>query len=279
MKIKLFAFLFTAIAVGFVSCGDDDDNFLPDDQVANLFASKYPDAKSVSWESKLDYKVADFIDGDKEAEAWFDSQGQWVMTETDVLFNELPTPVQEHFVLSQYANWKIDDVDMIERYNAETIYVIEVEKGEADIDLYYTADGTLIKEKADGGDDDFHKPLVIKEALVSFIEEKYPGAKILEFDEEKNGVEVDIIHNNISKDVYFDATGAWVRTAWDIRRNEVPAAVMDRINTDYSGYEIDDIELHETPSGLLYKFELESGETDIEVYVTIDGTLSNEVKD
>ena len=38
-----------------------------------------------------------------------------------------------------------DDVDKLERTGVETIFVIEVENQNQEIDLYYSADGTLIK--------------------------------------------------------------------------------------------------------------------------------------
>lgn len=278
MKTRLFVLLLAVSSAMFVGCSDNDDDFIPDDVVVNSFNTKYPDAKRVSWETKDSYKVADFVYDNKETEAWYDAQGKWYMTETDISFDQLPVPIQEAFVLSQYSGWKVDDVDMIERFNTETIYVIEVEKGKEEIDLYYTADGLLVKEVAEDTGKP-HLPLVITEAVEKFLNEKYAGAKILEYDIEKDGIEVDIIYQNIHKEVRFNTKGEWVKTEWDVRKSDVTPVVLTAIEKEYPGYDIDDIEIHESPSGLLYVFELEKGNEELKVYVTVDGVITDSKKD
>ncbi|MDD4514550.1 PepSY-like domain-containing protein [Massilibacteroides sp.] len=271
MKAKLFMLLFAFSAIVLVSCSDDDD-YMPDQIIVNALEKKYPDAQKISWEKKQEYKVAEFIQNSKEKEAWFNASGEWMMTETDILFAELPELIRNHFATTKYATWRVDDVDMIERYNTATIYIIEVEEGKNEVDLYYTEDGVLIKEVVENNGQP-HYPLVITESIDKFIAEKYEGAKILEYDKEKLGIEVDILHEGVYKDVYFTVEGEWTRTEWDVRRGDVPSVVLNAIKAEYPGYEIDDIELHETPDGLFYAFELEKGEQEIEVLVSISGSI------
>lgn len=275
MKTRLIKFpilLLAAFTIGFVSCSDDDD-YIPEDIVVKAFADKYPGVNKVEWETKRDYKVAEFILNNKECEAWFDVQGNWLLTETDLLLSDLPLAIQESHTKGQYSAWHVDDIDMIERYNMATVYIIEVEKGETDIDLYYAEDGQLIKEVTEGTGEP-HYPTEVTKAINDFINEKYAGAVILEYDNEKYGVEVDILHNNIYKDVYFNTSGEWMRTEWDIRVIDVPAVVMATVKSSaYGDYEIDDVEIHETPEGILYVFELEKGESEVYLSVKEDGTI------
>lgn len=56
----------------------------PPKNVVSAFKAKYPSAKRVEWEVKNTYQVAEFHIGFTEAEAWFDNNGQWVMTESNV---------------------------------------------------------------------------------------------------------------------------------------------------------------------------------------------------
>lgn len=269
---KLPVMLLAVLTIGFASCSDDD-NYVPDDVVTKAFSSKYPDATNVKWETKTDYKVADFVLNNKECEAWFDAQGNWKMTETDILFSDLPLAVQESFTKSVYSACSIDDVDKIERPDMETVYVIEVEKGEVEVDLYYVADGTLIKEVTEGTGSS-HYPTEILAAITDFITEKYAGAKIIEYDKEANGVEVDIVHNGIYKDVYFTTSGEWVRTEWDIPVAQVPELIMAAVKaSSYGSYTIDEVEIHETPDGVFYVFELESGNKEVLLTVKDDGTI------
>lgn len=273
MKIKLLLLLFVLSAVSFAGCSDDDD-YIPETAVVDAFTSKYPEAKRVSWETKMDYKVAEFILANHETEAWFDASGNWLMTETDIRFDELPLLIQDKHVLGEYANWRVDDVDKIERYNTETIYVVEVEQGDNDVELVYAADGTLIKVIAEDAGKP-HYPLEVTESINQFISDKYPGAKIIEYESEKTYVEVDVLHNGIYKDVYFSTSGDWVRTEWDIRKSDVPSVVLQTLESKYGSYRIDDIELHETPEGIRYAFELEQGDKEVNVSISEDGAELN----
>ena len=51
------------------------------------------------------------------------------MTETDVRYENLPEPVLAAHKAGKYADWRVDDVDKLTREGMETLYVIEVEKG------------------------------------------------------------------------------------------------------------------------------------------------------
>ena len=175
MKTKAFI-MATLVCNSFVfmSCDDDDDKFTPESIVTKAFDTKYPDAQRVSWENEAGYVKAEFYTGSYEAEAWFDPQGNWMLTETDLPYNALPQTVKNSFEASLYAKWKIDDVDMLERPDAGTIYVLDVENGEQDADLHYTEGGILIKEVTDGNGDNEHRPSVTPSAIKELISEMYP---------------------------------------------------------------------------------------------------------
>ena len=138
------------------------------------------------------------------------------MTKTEINFGLLPEPVRLSLNGGEYKNWKPTDFDKLERSNAATVYVIEVEQGEQEVDLYYTEDGVLLKAVPDDDNDNNFQPVVIPQAISDAINEMYPGATMLEFDQEKNGFEVDILHNNIYKDVYFNTENQWISTEWEI---------------------------------------------------------------
>ena len=93
--------------------------------------------------------------------------------------------------------------------------------------------------------------------------------------------EVDIIHfdsglnRNVSKEVLFDKGGEWYSTSWEVRRNELPAAVTNIISVEYAGYQMDDAEYFEMATGTsYYQIELEGNNSpDIDIKVTADGTI------
>jgi Protein of unknown function (DUF2874). len=145
MKTKLLLFALLLSAFTLYSCNDDDDNLKNVDKgLLEAFNEKYPGAKVWEWEMENGYFVAFFLLDGHEAEAWFDRNHKWVFTEIDLRFNELPEAVQTGFNTSEYADWRIDDVDQFDYADAETRYIIEVEKGNREMKLAYHADGTLV---------------------------------------------------------------------------------------------------------------------------------------
>ncbi len=135
----------------FQSCDENDEWAHPKDkEVETAFNEMYPGATRMEWETKQGYWVVDFWENSKEVEAWFSPGGEWYQTETDITYAELPQAVQTAFESGDYKDWRVDDVDKMERKDEGTFYILDVEKAaNPDYDLYYTADGTLIKAKVD----------------------------------------------------------------------------------------------------------------------------------
>lgn len=108
----------------------------------------------------------------------------------------------------------------------------------------------------------------------AFVKNKYQDARIVEIDRERNTIEVDIIHDNISKEVVFDLSNNWLYTSWDVRVSDLPQAVSAIIDDPaYTGYHIDDADFVETPNGNYYLLELEKGNTEIKVKVDETGRV------
>lgn len=283
MKLKIYTLLLAlSVTWSLQSCDNDDDGSIAvPAELQSAFSSKFPNAANVKWETKSGYYVADFYDG-YEASAWFTQDGKWQMTETDIPYNALPQAVKTSFESSEYASWKRDDIDKLERTGVETVFVIEVEKQNQEVDLYYSADGTLIKSIVDTDDDNTeHLPVQLTEAMKNFINEKYPNARIMEVDVEDDRndwdfgfTEVDIIHNGISKDVLFNQTGNWYSTSWEIRQNELPEAVNNTLNNQYGEYRFDEAEYIEKADGsIYYRIELEKGDVDKVVNIGENGAV------
>lgn len=159
MKTDIWKFLFLFCSVVLLSSCDNDDD-LPSSKVPEtvktVFDAMFPTVNRVEWEKKSGYYVADFHDNGVEMDAWFNSDAVWCMTETDLRtnLNELPGLVQNAFQTSEYADWRVDDIDKFER-PAGVFYLIEVEKsGQQDRDLFYDEDGTLLKNVVDTGKDE-----------------------------------------------------------------------------------------------------------------------------
>ena len=139
IKIQMLAMMFiAALALG--ACSDDDDK----DDV------KVPGG----------YFVADCkVDG-QEKDVWFNNQAEWQLTETELLWNNLPGTVQTSFSASEYAGWKIEEIVLLEYPVVPMQFVIEVEKGNAEYQLFYSEEGGLLQTKdVSGNRDDTHWPV------------------------------------------------------------------------------------------------------------------------
>lgn len=102
----------------------------------------------------------------------------------------------------------------------------------------------------------------------------YPGATILEIDTEAKGTEVDILHENIHKEVWLDTQNKWLYTEWEIRSSQVPDIVMTAFKASaYASYRIDDIHVIQKAEGFSYEFELEQGDRDITILFNEEGIL------
>ena len=230
MMTKRFILLFTALAFILAGC-DKDDGGRRNKAVEQTLYQLYPDASHLDWDYDGNYVVVDFrsaIASDSraaECEAWFDYNGSWYLTEFDIRFNELPAAVINAFNSSAYGSWYVEDVERIDRVGYASVYIIQVEdrtnSNDMEYDLYYDAQGILIKEIADGPDfggnyGDLLPPTGSDyTAIREFIKSKYPNGQIVDIERESNGyTDVDIIDNRISKDVIFDASGNWLYTTY-----------------------------------------------------------------
>ncbi|MDH6312041.1 hypothetical protein M2137_000804 [Parabacteroides sp. PFB2-10] len=271
MKAKVL--MMALFAMGLVTMvGCNDDNWVPEDVFVQAFRQQYPGATRVEWENKHGYKTVEFRYDGKESEAWYDQSAKWLLTETDLRYNDLPVAVQSGFKASEYADWRVDDVDKLERIDTEVVYVLEVEKGKQEYDLYFSEEGILIKVTQEDGDTG-HLPIAVSQKIMDKIRELYPNASgILDIDREGAYLEIEIRDGKTYKEIYFDNSEEWVFSKWEIRRADVPQVVIDALGTSkYNGYKIDDIDVIQKTDGIFYLFELEKSDRDYYCLISEDG--------
>lgn len=159
MKIQMLTMMFIA-ALAFSACSDDDKNegIKVPDAIAKALVNKYPSATGAEWEKKGDYFVADCWNNGQELDVWFKANAIWVMTETNISWDNVPGTVQTAFNNTKYANWKREDIDILEYSTQPIEYVIKVEQGNIEYQLFYSEEGGLIDERNIAVKDDTHWP-------------------------------------------------------------------------------------------------------------------------
>lgn len=157
MKIKKFLMTLAipVIAMTFASCSDDDDtpdvNNVPT-KFTESFNKLYPEVKTAKWETKGQYRVAEFKQNNNmiETEVWFDSNADRVMVHNDYGENLflIPTVINDAIVDSQYGTmpWSVDDIDEYVM-TGSSFFVIEAEAaGQPDTYVFINDAGQVVKE-------------------------------------------------------------------------------------------------------------------------------------
>ncbi len=272
-----YVLLSLIIVLGLGACDNDDDKYTPDESVRTAFGKMFPDVVKVEWEHKLGYAVAEFKDNGKEKDAWFSLDGTWMLTETEVRVADIPVAITQDIADGQYAGWKIKDADYLERKDMEAIYVIEIEKGEEELDLYYSPEGKLLKAIAEGGN---HQavPVPVNEKILQVVNAKYPYSKILEIDVEPAFIEVDLAKGTLYFEMILDKEYNWIETVYDTVWERVPEAVKNAFRADGYVFNLraDEVEMLMRPDNsgadkILYRIELDREPADIILYYTENG--------
>lgn len=130
-----------------------EQGIIPVEKVSEAFADKYPDARNAIFDIDGDYYVAIFTNDGYPTTAWLTFQGQWVMDKVNYPFSFLPPPVTTAFWNGTYSDWEIKKCFVIHLAGMETVYKIEVEKDETEMELYYSASGELMEAVEDDKND------------------------------------------------------------------------------------------------------------------------------
>ncbi|WP_303014019.1 PepSY-like domain-containing protein [uncultured Bacteroides sp.] len=122
----------------------------PPHNVWMTFKKMYPIANDVAWSQDDGYYDANFVINGFTKNVWFNAEGEWEMTQTDLVsLDRLSPAVYNAFTSSSYADWVVDDVTMTEFPKWQAIIVIKVGQDNVDIkyQLFYTPKGILLKTR------------------------------------------------------------------------------------------------------------------------------------
>ncbi len=128
---KIFAILAVAVSLmTIVSCDKFEDG-RPSKDVRSEFNRMYPEARDVEWEYDGLYWEVSFETGSRpnviDHEAWYDMDGNWVRTKSEIPYTAVPQEIIGYFTASQYGNARLEDhtVDFIES-PTEVCYVFDI---------------------------------------------------------------------------------------------------------------------------------------------------------
>ncbi len=92
--------------------------------------------------------------------------------------------------------------------------------------------------------------------------------------EEENEWEAEFKMNGDEMSASFDNAGKWLETEKELKKNQLPAAVLKAVNAEYAGYKMDEAAEIEKPDFKGYELGIEKGEEELEILVTADGRIT-----
>lgn len=109
---------------------------------------------------------------------------------------------------------------------------------------------------------------------------KFPNVKKVKWEKENETEwEAEFKVNKVEYSANFIEDGTWKETEHEIDEKEIPQTVKVALTKGFPGYEIEEAEISETKEGTVYEFEIEKGESEMEVAIDANGTIiKQEVK-
>lgn len=263
---------------------DDYEGYLPQLPEGNiqawLAASKYKDARIVDMEREGNGTEVELVYQGSKVEILFDRNQQWVYTKTELGRREQHL-VPEHILAAVQASqeWqngynRMDDIDFYETQQAGNYYCFELEGAfDDDCKVYVDENGQLLTQRPNPGGNEGQGGVPVESDIQSFIDTRYPGAVIIEKEYEHGLLEVEIRHDNREKTVRFNGRNEWVKTDWEVRASELPAAVTSAIAAN--GYTLDDEEADyvEKPDAQWYEVEVRQGRQELKLFISPEGDI------
>lgn len=204
----------------------------------------------------------------------FDATGNWVRTKTEYGRRDLDR-VPQAVILAAEAAAPGAVVEEVERYETAAngiYYVVDMENGRYDdMELYIDEQGNVMErpQQPDRGEGSVGTGVPVADDVAAAIGERYPGAVILEKDYDDGYMEIDIRHDGRIKEVRFNGRGEWVDTTWDVRPDELPAAVSTSLAENYAAWRASEAEAVEFELGRFYLVELDGMHSAAELKVKL----------
>lgn len=113
----------------------------------------------------------------------------------------------------------------------------------------------------------------VPSVVLNAFQSKFPKAVDVEWELKGDLYKVEFEIGRYDHDLWIDKNGNVKKHKEEISKSDLPAAIAEKIQTDYKEYRIDDVERIESEGKVTYKVELDGKRGDLEVYFAADGTV------
>ncbi len=114
----------------------------------------------------------------------------------------------------------------------------------------------------------------VPQAVKTAFNQKFSNATKVKWEnEDENEWEAEFRMNGKEYSANFDSKGNWLETEYEIKKSEIPQAILTTIKNEFTRYETEEAEVAENKDGTFYEIKFETDEKDIEVVFKADGTV------
>ncbi len=104
--------------------------------------------------------------------------------------------------------------------------------------------------------------------------QKFPNAKKVSWDKENaHEWESEFKMNGTADSASFATDGTWKETEYRVKSADLPAAVKSTLKTKFKEYDLEIVEVSETPEGKVFEMKLENDEHNMEVVMDGHGKV------
>lgn len=105
---------------------------------------------------------------------------------------------------------------------------------------------------------------------------EFPDTEDIEWEKEGEHYEAEYEEKGVEKTVILDANGKIIATTTEISVDDLPRAIVDYVNNNYSGHAIDEAERGENEEGSFFEVEIEKDDLEIELMFDKEGNFMSE---
>lgn len=117
------------------------------DAISTFIRNNYPNAKVIDTEKVYDNLEVDIINDKQPIEIMFNKDNQWLYTQWNITFNQLPDTVVTEFKKTDYADYKIDEIKYKIQPNTIAQYLFELENNHGvEVNLSINEEGTIVNK-------------------------------------------------------------------------------------------------------------------------------------
>ena len=118
----------------------------------------------------------------------------------------------------------------------------------------------------------------VPSVVVNAFQTNFSKAVDVEWEREGELYKCEFELGRIDHNVWLDQSGNVTKHKEEISRDDIPAAVMQKLKSDFKDYTVDDADKIETDGKVYFEVELDSDKGDREVLVASDGTIMEGLK-